>query len=105
MNTLDHLEQVIEQERDAILNWDWQGLESCAQLKQDLAEQLSQQGIKSDCQEQAQRIRHATQHNVQVASNLSKQLKGLLYVQQKTPTYNRTGQLSYKPQVMLSYQG
>jgi len=102
---LDQLEQVIEQEHEAMLQWNWRALDACVQEKQTLAEQLSERDISRTDQEQATRIRHATDHNVKVAARLSQQLSGLLSNQQRTTTYDRGGRVANKPVVMMSYQG
>lgn len=105
MNLLDQLEQVIDQEHAAMLKWDWRALETCIQQKQELAEQLSQEGLQQASHGQALRIRHATRHNVQLAADLSQQLGGLLSRQQRTTTYDRGGRVEHQPSVMLSFQG
>ena len=88
-----------------MLQWNWRALDACVQEKQTLAEQLSERDISRTDQEQATRIRHATDHNVKVAATLSQQLSGLLAQGQRTTTYDRAGRMSNRPPVMMSFQG
>jgi len=75
---LEEMEQILGDERQALLRGDWQTLQSCVTQKRQLSELLSTTAPEAGLSDQVLRLRSAALHNAKLASALSKQLSAML---------------------------
>ena len=71
---------------------DWQVLQSCVELKQQLCDRMLQSPTDPGFRELAPRLRQSTLHNAALATAISRQLSMLVNTQGRSePVYDRGG--------------
>jgi len=102
---LDQLETLMVEERQALLQRDWPGLQGAVSRKERLAQSLARLTVAGGSKDQLLRLRHATQHNAELARNLSEQVATLVRRARPGSTYTRGARLYHKPRTMMHRVG
>lgn len=107
MSLLDQLEHVLAEERTALLQGNWLGLQTCVEAKQSLSDALLKDESVQLGADRAHALRRRVLHNAELASTLSRQLRAIL-AQGHPPlsTYTSHGrQQMRRPLAVVSMRG
>ncbi len=104
MTALDQLEELLAEERRAMVGGDWATLEALALQKERLADEVAREA-GARVVEQVRRVASAARHNLALASSLSRQIHELLTCGQQPPSYGPSGRRQRAAQAVVSCRG
>jgi hypothetical protein len=101
MRAIDALEQVLSEERRALVTADWETVQACARKKDELARELTAANTAEIAALRIQTLREAVLYNAELACTLSRRVGSLLSTRTSGSTYTSGGRpVSHAPTVI-----
>lgn len=105
MTVLEELEQVVAQNRTAMIARDWGTLQATVEQMDLLADRLAKTRVDTSEVHILKRLRSTTSQTANLANRLSDRMSKLLNPQRRAPIYGRQGQVGSQRVMMMHLTG